>query len=130
MKLIRNLAIAGVIFHSLSYSVHAQAVQWNSSGCIENEDVATIQCLVPLFQNVVTAVIQIAAIALFVMFVIGGFNILMSGGDPKRMEQGKNTLTYAIIGIVVMVLAYLIIQIIGNFTGVSGLGEFTIPGSQ
>lgn len=129
MKLIRNLAVAGVIFHRLSHSVHAQAVQWNSYNCLE-DDVATIQCLVPLFQNVVSALIQIAAIALFVMFVIGGFNILMSGGDPKRMEQGKNTLTYAIIGIVVMVLAYLIIQIIGNFTGVSGLGEFTIPGSQ
>lgn len=130
MKRLFILAIAGIIFHNVRQVVHAQAVQWPSS-CLEGPDgdVATIQCLVPLFQNVVSALLSVAAIGLFAMFVVGGFNLLMSGGNPKQMEQGKNTLTYAVIGVVVMVLAYLIIQIIASFTGVSGLNQFTIPGS-
>lgn len=127
MKLLPVLAIAGSLIHKLSPSVYAQAVQWSSSGCLADGDVATIQCLVPLFRNVVSALLQIAAVALFIMFVVAGFNFIMGGGDPKRMEQAKGTMTYAVIGIVVMVLAYLIIQIIARFTGLTNLGEFIVP---
>jgi FtsH-binding integral membrane protein len=129
VKRLSILAFAGIIFHNVRQVVHAQARTWQSAGCLREGDVATIQCLVPLFENVVRALISIAAIGLFAMFVVGGFNLLMSGGNPKQMEQGKNTLTYAVIGVVVMVLAYLIIQIIARFTGVSGLNQFTIPGT-
>jgi hypothetical protein len=90
-------------------------------------DVATIQCLIPLFSNLVTAVLQIAGIALFIMFVIAGFNFLLSGGDPKRLEQAKSTLTYAILGLVVIIVSYLIIQLISTITGVQGLNQFNIP---
>ena len=94
-----------------------------------DKDVATIQCLVPLFSNAVIAVVELAGVALFFMFVIGGFSFLTSGGNPKQLEQAKQTLTYAIIGVVVIVLAYLIIQIIRDFTGIKTLNVFTIPGA-
>ncbi len=87
---------------------------------------ATIQCFVPLFGSIVTAIVQIAGVALFIMFIISGYNFLMSGGNPKQLEQAKNTLTYAIIGVVVIVSAYLILLIIGQFTGVD-VTRFEIP---
>ena len=103
----------------------------NWSGCFNDkitgaQDVATIQCLVPLFKNVVVAVVELAGIALFLMFIVGGFSFLTSGGDPKRLEQAKGTLTYAIIGVVVIVSSYLILRLITQFTGVDITG-FTIP---
>jgi len=37
--------------------------------------------------------------------VIGAFNILTSGGDPKKVETGKNIIIYTIIGIIVIMFA-------------------------
>lgn len=90
-------------------------------------DVATIQCLVPLFRNAVIAVVELAGVVLFIMLIVGGFSFITSGGNPKQLEQARNTLTYAIIGLIVVVAAFLIIQFIGAFTGVHGLNTFSIP---
>lgn len=71
------------------------------------------------------AVMAIAAIVLFVMFIIGGFKYLTSGGDAKAVEAAKKTLTYAIAGLVVLVLAVIILDLIHIITGVN-VGIFKI----
>ncbi len=101
------------------------AVDWVASGCVQ-QGAATIQCLEPLFQNAVIAIVSLVGVALFVMFVVGGFKFLLSGGDQKQLESAKNTLTYAIIGLVVIVVAFLILRTIQTFTGVD-VTHFTIP---
>ena len=83
----------------------------------EADKVATIQCIVPLFTNLVQGVLALSGIALFVMLLVGGFNFLLSGGDPKKLEAAKGTLTGAVIGLVVIVSAYLIIRTIEVTTG-------------
>jgi hypothetical protein len=56
-------------------------------------------------------------IALFFL-VIGGFGVIMSaGGDPKKLESGQKTITGAIIGLVLVVAAYWIVQLIEYITG-------------
>lgn len=80
-------------------------------------DVATIGSLEILFKNIVNVVIALAAVALFLMFIVGGFTFLFSGGDQKKLEQARGTLSNAVIGLVVIVGAYLILRIIGSFTG-------------
>lgn len=82
------------------------------------EGVATIQCLIPLIANAIKAVVALGAVALFVMLLAGGFNFLFSGGDQKKLEMARGTVTQAIIGIVIMALAYVIIRTIQVFTGV------------
>jgi exosortase/archaeosortase len=102
------------------------ASNWGATGCLQQGDVATIQCLVPLFSNLVVSIVQLAGVALFLVFIIAGFQFITAGGNPKQLELAKNTLTYAIIGIVVIVSAYLILRIIQELTGVDVTG-FTIP---
>lgn len=53
------------------------------------------------------------------MFLIGGFKYLTSGGDPKALEGAKGTLTHAILGLIVLVFAFLILVIIQAVTGVN-----------
>ncbi len=100
----------------------------NSDACANiagAEGVASIQCIVPLLTNVIRAVVSLGAVALFVMLLVGGFNFLFSSGDQKKLEAARGTVTQAIIGIVVMSLAYLIILTIETFTGVK-VTDFTI----
>ena len=93
------------------------------------DGVATIQCLVPLFESLVRGVIALGGVALFIMLLVGGFNFLFSGGDPKKLEQARGTITQAIVGIIIMSLAYLILLTIQTFTGVN-VTSFEIPIKQ
>lgn len=90
------------------------------------KDVATLQCLEPLFANVVRSVVALSAVGLFVMMFVGGYNFLYSAGDQKKLAQARGTITNAIIGQVVLAVSYLIIRAIGTFVGVD-LTKFEIP---
>lgn len=71
-----------------------------------------------LFGNLLTVILEIAGVVLFIMLLKGGFTYLTSSGNPKQVEAGKNTMTYAIMGMLLAASAYFIIQIIEEFTGV------------
>ena len=90
-------------------------------------DIPTLKCFEVVFQNILTIAVSLAALALFVMLAIGGFRFLTSGGDPKQAGAAKATMTYAVIGIALLALTFLIFRLIEAFTGVKGLLNFTIP---
>ncbi len=112
--------------------VFAQAPgAWNGN-CVTTDpksgaEVATIQGFECVFRNVVSVAVTLAGLAIFVMLIIGGFKYLTSGGDPKAQEQAKNTMTYAVLGLVLIIAAYLILNFISVFTGIDALKTFTIP---
>lgn len=96
----------------------------------KNPDVATIQSLEPLFANVVTAVVALAGVALLIMLFIGGFNFLFSGGDQKKLQAASGTIGNALIGLIVIIMAYVFLNTIAKFTGVTGLTIFKITVPQ
>lgn len=57
-------------------------------------------------------VFPIAGIILFLYLIWGGFDYLTSMGDPKKAEAGKNKITSAIIGFVIIFAAFWIVQIL------------------
>ncbi|HBL51947.1 MAG: hypothetical protein A3D24_00575 [Candidatus Blackburnbacteria bacterium RIFCSPHIGHO2_02_FULL_39_13] len=83
-----------------------------------NGGVATLIGLERIVSNILTIALGLASIVLFIMFVIGGFNYLTASGDPKAVDAAQKTLTHAIAGLVVLVLAYLILLLIKQITGV------------
>ena len=97
------------------------------ASCI-NQGAATLGCLEPIFTGVVQALTALVGIALFIMLVIGGYGFLFSGGDQKKLEKARGTLTAAVTGVVIIVVAYLILLTIEKFTGVQ-VTKFTIPGN-
>jgi hypothetical protein len=54
----------------------------------------------------------LAGIILFVMIVIGGFQMVMGAGEQKAMESGRQRVTYAIIGFILLFSVYWIAQIL------------------
>ena len=90
-----------------------------------DKDVATIASLTTLFKNAVTGITAFAGVVLFIVLVMAGFTFLFSGGDAKQLEKAKNTFTYALIGLIVIVCAYLIINLIQMFTG-ADISQFNL----
>ena len=78
---------------------------------------AELSDLEAVFARLLYYVIGFAAIAVFIMFLLGGFKWLTSAGNPKNVEAARNTLTYAVVGLVVILLSYLILVLINTITG-------------
>ncbi|MBI2611601.1 hypothetical protein HYW54_02525 [Candidatus Gottesmanbacteria bacterium] len=97
-----------------------------SCGIAIEKGAASLKCLEAVFANILTSVTLLAGMALFVMLLWGGFRYLTSGGDPKAAEAARGTMTYALMGMVLIGVAFLIFKLIESFTGVSIL-TFTIP---
>jgi len=105
-------------------------IEWgNTADCIQTMngvEVASIKCLEPLFINIVSAAVSLAGVALFLMLILGGYNFLFAGGDQKKLQKAKGTLTGAVVGLVVIACSYLIIKAISVITGVSDIETFRI----
>lgn len=116
-----------VLFMSPAH-IHAQGTDWSkvSAACADPNKPAGIKCFEAVFENLVTALVSLAGLALFVMLLIGGYKYLMSSGDPEKTASARSTMFYAIVGIVVMISTFLILRIVAWFTGVDVL-KFEIP---
>ncbi|HUS60256.1 MAG TPA: pilin [Nevskiaceae bacterium] len=82
------------------------------------QDPAEIKDFEEIVRNILNIAIRLAGVALFIMLIVGGFKYLTAGGDPKKAEAAQKTLTYAIGGLVLVILAWFILLFIKEFTGV------------
>lgn len=84
----------------------------------EVSDVATIKGLEVIFNNILTIALGLVAIVLFVMLILGGFSLLTAGGNAQQAEGAKKTVTYAILGMVFIIMSYLIFRFIASVAGI------------
>lgn len=102
-------------------SLLAQAKPWE--GLEQSDpnavaDVATIGSISSILTNIISAIVVFSGIVLFVMLVVGGMNFLLSGGDQKKLDKAKGTVSNALLGLVFLVVSYLVLKLIQAFTGV------------
>jgi hypothetical protein len=93
-------------------------------GCGVN-GVATLDCIFPLIFNLIFWAIGLAGTVALFMIIFAGYQFLFSGGDAKAVEGARKTLTFAILGLFLIFLSFLILNIISTVTGVACLGDIT-----
>ena len=81
------------------------------------EQLADIGSLVSLFIRIVFV---IAGVAILFFFILGGISMITGAGNnnPEQIEKGKQSATSALIGFVVVFVAYWIVQLIELWTGI------------
>jgi len=79
--------------------------------------------------ELVPYIIGAAGFALLIYIIIGGYQIMLSGGDPKSIAAGRSKITNAIVGILIVFLAFGIVLIIANMLGLQTINVFS-GGSQ
>lgn len=62
--------------------------------------------LMDIFTTIANILLFILGAVAVIMLIIGGFRYVVSGGDSSAVEGAKNTILYAIIGIIVAFLAF------------------------
>ena len=68
-----------------------------------------------LASDIILILTGVAGIVAIIFIIIGGFKFLTSSGDEKKLASATSTLTYAIIGLVVVILAFVIIKVVQYF---------------
>ena len=64
-----------------------------------------------------------AGLALLIYFVIGGLQLMLSKGDPKAIQSAQAKITSAIIGFVIIIIAYLLTALLGQLLGIKQFGN-------
>jgi hypothetical protein len=141
MKKLKKISLVLLTFITLfqTFAINVQAQEaWADqaglnctgagSGVDGADDVATIQGFACLISNVLGVAITFIGMLALVMFIAASFRYLTSGGNSKSTEQAKGTITYAVAGLVVALSAFILLNLISNFTGVD-VSTFVIPGA-
>ncbi len=85
----------------------------------QNPEKITFEHIYTLIINIINVLLGIGAFIAFAMILYGGFIYLTSYGDENKTTTAKNTLTWSIVGIIVIMLAVVIV----NFVTVTLLGS-------
>jgi hypothetical protein len=67
-----------------------------------------------IVQDVVNVLSVIVGIAAVIMIMVGGFKYITSNGDAGSISSAKNTILYAIVGLVVVIFAQTIVRLVIN----------------
>lgn len=70
-----------------------------------------------LLNNVISMIVALASIALFAYLLMGGFQFVTAAGDKAQVDGAKKTITNAIVGIIIMSVAFLLVKILGAILG-------------
>ena len=61
------------------------------------------------------------------MLILGGWQYITSGGEKQAAQKARNTLTYAILGLVLLIGSWFILRFIKLFTGVEVTNFVVVP---
>ncbi len=63
-------------------------------------------------------VFPIAGLALFFMLIAGGFQLLTAAGNADAVKAGYNKILYAMVGFLIIFVAYWVIQVLEMILGI------------
>jgi hypothetical protein len=75
--------------------------------CDSSDATTKINNLVHTIVNLLSAIVGIVAV---IMIIVGGLRYITSGGSDTSVTSAKNTILYAIIGLIIVALAQIIVR--------------------
>jgi len=80
-----------------------------TTSCTPNGTTTDFNKLLTTIINIFSAIVGVIAV---IMIIVGGLRYITSGGDSNKVGTAKQTLMYAIIGLVIVALAQLIVHFV------------------
>jgi hypothetical protein len=106
-----NLAYAGTPAGPNTVNTACEGVQ-AAGGAASCDDTQ----LGKFLKDIVNILLFIIGTISVIMIIVGGLRYVLSGGDQNSVKAGKDTILYAVIGLVVAIMAYAIVNfVLGSF---------------
>jgi hypothetical protein len=134
LKLFTSFVIASITLAALS-AAQSYAIGTVSQGADSargTQQPANLFGDTGVFSTISSVLLFIVGAIAVIMIIIGGLRYVISGGDATQVQAAKNTILYALVGIIIAILAYAAVNfVIGSFvssgsssTGSTSSGSF------
>ena len=123
-KIIKN-----TIFPTISYAILmaaptiALAQAGGNSGQLVPPEIKPISNIVSVIRAIIQFILVVAFVLAFIMLLIGGIRWITAGGDEKAVGSARNMITAALIGLVIVLVAYALIRLVETFFGLNIISE-------
>jgi hypothetical protein len=117
--LVSVMLLAGVVAAAGFESVAAQAdsvregINYTGDEISQDQAKNSIENIIETTINLFSLVVGVIAV---IMIIIGGLKYIMSSGDASNVTSAKNTILYAIIGLVIVAFAQIIVLFVLDTT--------------
>lgn len=110
------VVVFATVANTVLMSAHAFAAGEISTGASAAQPVGSASNLQTNIKNITNTLLLAVGVISVIMIIIGGIRYALSGGDENGVKSAKDTILYAVIGVVVSLLAYAIVNfVIGRF---------------
>lgn len=94
------------------------SLQFGSGGNCSTDDPQTkFNTILQQAVNIFSVIVGIIAV---IMIVVGGLRYITSGGDTGKVSGAKNTIIYAIVGLIIVAVAQFIVRfVLSKATGIA-----------
>lgn len=133
-KIASVLTAAGVSFLTLTNTTLVLAQTAVPTGVVDqinlkppgNQGINPSTSLNTILGNIITIVFIVAAVLVLFFLIFGAFEWILSGGDKEKIAHARGRIINALIGLVILALAFLILQVVGNLIHIN-IQDLNIP---
>jgi hypothetical protein len=87
---------------------------WTAFGCLETDSGLFATRLIQFGSGLAGGIA-------FLLIVLGGFQIIMSAGNPEKLNEGKELVTSAVVGLLFIIFSVFLLRMIGvDILGIPG----------
>lgn len=102
-------------------------IAWET--CSDN-GIPKLTCVPLLFGVLIHWALIFAGVIAFFFLLYGGLRFILSGGDKTAVDGARKTITYAIIGLIVVLTSFFIVNFIAGATNVECIKTFGFSNCQ
>lgn len=116
---------AAILIHAAALALPAASL---AAPDLVPNTIKPIDNIVNVLRGVIQFILVVAFVLAFIFLIIGGIRWIVAGGDEKGVAGARGMITAALIGLVIVLVAYAIIRLVEIFFAVNIISEgVTIP---
>lgn len=125
MKKKIHILIPALFLLYLLYPTQTHAIGPDWTNCVEGaKQVATLNCIPIIFNNIVNWALILSGTTALFLIVYSGLRYVRSGGDQEKIKGARETLMYAVIGLIIIFTSFAIINLISYVTKADCIKKF------
>ncbi|MCL2280842.1 pilin [Candidatus Saccharibacteria bacterium] len=99
-------SVSGTSLAACSACIAEEGATWEDGKCVRKSggDITSI------IHTVINAMLFIVGILAVIMIVFAGIRYVTSAGDKGKVDAAKNTIIYSVVGLIVSVIAFALVQ--------------------
>ena len=117
-------------FCSTTSEAEVGSTAWKAMGCDSESGTAAKDDLSNAIVNILKGVIGVAGLIAVVAIIIGATNYMTSSGDAAKLKRAKDTIIYALVGLIIAALAFGLVNMVAGWINNSNTEPQTVETSQ